>query len=235
VIQRFHAAIYARVSTADQSVEMQLEPCRAALRAWATRRGGELGDVELFEETGSGVKHLPIRQTLIHKLEQRELRPIEVVAVWAVDRLGRDSLDILQVVDAIGRLGVDLVVATQPFDTSFPLGKAMMQLAALFAELDRKLALERVRAGIRRAQEKGVRFGRPPICLSVGEVLEECAHVAPKALSRNKSLELVARRLGVSRPALVRWAARQNPPVDLPLGTPGKDTAETAAEKGDAT
>ena len=237
-----HAAIYARVSTSEQSVEMQLEPVRGALRAWARSHGRDLDDVELFVETGSsGPKQsLPIRAHLVHRLRDREGRsPIEVVGVWKLDRLGRSTREVLEIVDELRELDVVLVSATEGLDTRTHLGRFVLEILASLAAFERELIRERVRAGIAAARRRGVRLGRPPTSLFRLEVLEELgrvdADVEAVTISRTKALSKVARRLGTSLRSLTRWAAAQNPPVELPRSTPRNTTSRWSGTKGGRT
>ena len=82
---------------------------------------------------------------------------------WSVDRLGRSLQHLVGFLDEIHAKGVDLYLHQQNIDTSTPSGKAMFQMAGVFAEFERSMIQERVRAGLERAREQGKVLGRPKV------------------------------------------------------------------------
>ena len=155
-------AIYLRVSTDDQTVENQ----REALTEACERRGWRVV-AEFADEGISGAKGRTDRPAFdrLHKAIVRG--KFDVVAAWSVDRLGRSLQDLVGFLGELHGAGVDLYLDRQGVDTSTPAGKAMFQMLGVFAEFERSLIVERVRAGVARAQREGTRsgraFGRPKI------------------------------------------------------------------------
>lgn len=148
------AAIYSRVSTSDQKVDLQ----RDELTEYAERRGFDIV-AEFIEEGVSGkAKRLPEREKL---LELARKRKIDVILCWKLDRLGRSTLDLSKIAVECGEIGVDLVFYTQGFDTTTPMGKAFFHISAAFAELESEMISERVKGGMAAAKKRGKHLGRP--------------------------------------------------------------------------
>jgi DNA invertase Pin-like site-specific DNA recombinase len=149
-------AIYTRVSTASQSCEAQeLELREVACRAdWKV--------VEVYVDHGiSGAKGRRDRPALDRLLKDAARRRFDLVAVTAVDRLGRSLPDLLGILGDLHAAGIDLFVRREGLDTTSPSGRAAFGLMGLFAELERNLIRERVLAGLARARAKGQKLGRP--------------------------------------------------------------------------
>jgi DNA invertase Pin-like site-specific DNA recombinase len=90
-------------------------------------------------------------------------RKFDLIMRWSVDRLGRSLTDLLEFLKEIHALRIDLYLHQQGLDTTTPSGKAMFQMMGVFADLERSLIRERVRAGLARARASGVRLGRPRV------------------------------------------------------------------------
>jgi DNA invertase Pin-like site-specific DNA recombinase len=152
------AAIYVRVSTDKQTVENQLRE----LRQIAERRGWQV--VEEYHDAGiSGAKGRDQRPGLDRMLKDASKRRFDVVMAWAIDRLGRSLIDLLGTIQGLEASGVDLFLEQQAIDTTTPAGKLMFQVTGAFAEFERSMIRQRVKAGLRRAVEQGTRLGRPKI------------------------------------------------------------------------
>ena len=137
-------AIYARVSTDGQSVNSQL----AELREVAERRGWAI--VQEFTDQGiSGAKGREKRPALDAMLKAATRREFDMVATWAVDRFGRSLSQIAVNMDELGAVGVNFYAHKQGMDTTTPWGKGMLQMAGVFASIERDIIRERVKAGIR--------------------------------------------------------------------------------------
>ena len=153
-------ALYLRVSTDDQTVENQ----RQALTEACERRGWRVA-AEYVDAGISGAKGRCDRPGFdrLHKAIVRG--KFDVVAAWSVDRLGRSLQDLVTFLGELHGTGCDLYLDRQGVDTSTPAGKAMFQMLGVFAEFERSLIVERVRAGIARARTAGTKsgkaFGRP--------------------------------------------------------------------------
>ena len=149
----FLAGLYARVSTNDQqTIPLQMR----ALREYAARRGWTVA--MQVKEIGSGVAHRQFREKLLEAARRRE---IDVVLVWRLDRWGRSVADLLATLQELDHLGVGFVSLTEALDLTTPAGRAMAALLAVFAEFEREVLRERVRAGLAHARQNGKRLGRP--------------------------------------------------------------------------
>src|ERR1700693_3911971 len=147
------AGLYARVSTHDQqTLPLQIH----AMRDYAAKRGWSL--VAQIKEVGSGASQRELRESLLATARRRE---IDVVMVWRLDRWGRSVADLVSTLQELQHLGVGFVSLTEALDLTTPAGRAMAGLLAVFAEFEREILRERVRAGLAHAREKGKRLGRP--------------------------------------------------------------------------
>lgn len=141
-----HLAGYARVSTADQSAE----PQRQALEAAGCQR--------VWVETASGAR--ADRPRLAEALDW--LRPGDTLVVWRLDRLGRSLPHLVATIDGLRERGVGFRSLTEDIDTGTAQGQLLLHLLAAFAQFERALIAERVRAGLDAARANGRRGGRPP-------------------------------------------------------------------------
>jgi DNA invertase Pin-like site-specific DNA recombinase len=150
------AALYLRVSTQDQTTKNQ----ERELRGVAARMGCEI--VKVYRDHGiSGTKGRDGRPQFDALCRDAARRQFDVVMAWSVDRLGRSLQDLVAFLSEIHALGIDLYLHQQGIDTTTPAGKAMFQVMGVFAEFERSMIQERVRAGLARARDEGM--GRPRI------------------------------------------------------------------------
>lgn len=149
------AALYARVSTHDQSPESQLRD----LRAYADARG--FSATEYVDAGFSGAKQN--RPALDRLMDDVRKRRIDVVLCWRFDRFARSTKHLLTALEDFRSLGVQFVSYQENLDTTSPLGQAIFVIVSAVAQLERDLIRERVRAGIRNAKAKGRKLGRPPV------------------------------------------------------------------------
>src|ERR1700727_1156685 len=160
------AAIYMRVSTTDgQTTENQ----RMALASVAAHRRWEI--VQTYEDAGiSGAKGRDQRPAFNQMLKDAVLGRFQVLMVWSIDRLGRSVLHVASAMAEMDAAGVALYSDQQAIDSTSPFGKAMMQMACVFGELEREMIRARVVAGLNRVREQGIKkLGRP----QVGKKIEE--------------------------------------------------------------
>jgi DNA invertase Pin-like site-specific DNA recombinase len=129
-------------------------------------------------------------------------RQFDVVMAWALDRLGRSLQDLVSFLSELHQTGIDLFLHKQGIDTTTPSGKAIFQMMGVFAEYERSIVQERVRAGLARAKSEGKRLGRPRIAAE----LEKRIHEALKAPGR-QGVRQIAKRFRVS-PATVQRISR---------------------------
>jgi DNA invertase Pin-like site-specific DNA recombinase len=149
------AALYLRVSTTGQTVENQ----RRELEASAARHGWEIAAT--FKDEGiSGGKGRAKRPGLDAMLKGVARREFDIVAAWSVDRLGRSLQDLIGMLGELQAKTVELYLHQQGLDTTTPAGKAMFQMMGVFAEFERAMIQERIRAGLARAREQGKILGR---------------------------------------------------------------------------
>ena len=100
-------------------------------------------------------------------LKNAQRRRFDVVMAWAIDRLGRSLIDLLATIQALEACGVDLYLDQQSIDTTTPAGRLMFQITGAFAEFERSMIRQRVRAGLKRAVESGKQLGRPKIDIAI--------------------------------------------------------------------
>jgi len=181
--------LYARVSTHDQqTLPLQLH----AMRDFAAKRNWTIA-VQI-KEVGSGASERELRQQLLAAARRRE---IDVVLVWRLDRWGRSVADLVGTLQELQHLGVGFVSLTEALDLTTPTGRAMAGLLAVFAEFEREILRERVRAGLAHARQNGKRLGRPP----------SAAHKAAQVRKLNRdglSKSEIARRIKIGRTSVRR-------------------------------
>jgi DNA invertase Pin-like site-specific DNA recombinase len=179
------AAIYVRVSTDRQTIENQLRE----LRQIAERRCWEV--VHEYHDAGiSGARGREVRPGLDQMLKDAQRRRFDVVMAWAIDRLGRSLIDLLGTIQALEACGIDLYLDQQSIDTTTPTGRLMFQITGAFAEFERSMIRQRVRAGLKRAVESGKQLGRPKI----GPAIEKRIQAQ---LRTKKGMLAIAKDLGV--------------------------------------
>jgi putative DNA-invertase from lambdoid prophage Rac len=181
--------LYARVSTHDQrTLPLQLH----AMRDYAAKRGWSL--VAQIKEVGSGASQRELREALIAAARRRE---IDVVLVWRLDRWGRSVADLVSTLQELQHLGVGFVSLTEALDLTTPAGRAMAGLLAVFAEFEREILRERVRAGLIHARQNGKRLGRPP---SAAHQADQVRRLYRARLSKSE----IARQLKIGRTSVRR-------------------------------
>jgi len=151
------AAVYLRVSTVEQTTANQ----ERELRDIAGRSGLEI--VKVYKDHGiSGAKNRDKRPEFDRLCRDAAKRQFDMVMAWSVDRLGRCLQDLVGFLSELHALRIDLFLHQQGLDTTTPAGKALFQMMGVFAEFERAMLQERVRAGLKRAKSEGKRLGRPP-------------------------------------------------------------------------
>ncbi len=153
-------AIYARVSTADQNPEAQL----LALREYAAQRGFTIYKEYIDHVSGNLERHAAKRhdnQAYRELMEDVARRVVGCVIVWKYDRFARSLSVLVSALQQFHSLGVDFISYTQNIDTTTPMGRLFYHIIGSFAEFEREMIVERVRAGLANAKAKGKVLGRP--------------------------------------------------------------------------
>ena len=188
------AALYVRVSTDAQTVENQTRE----LRQVAKRRGWDV--VEVYSDAGiSGAKGRNGRPGLDTMLKDASRRKFDVILAWAIDRLGRSLSDLLDTIQHLEACGVDLYLDQQVIDTTTPMGKLVFQLTGAFAEFERTMIRQRIKAGLKRAVAQGVKLGRPKIDSAT-------ERKARRQLAKGVGMLKVAKSLGIGTGTVQRIA-----------------------------
>jgi len=160
--KQLRVALYARVSTDKQSTENQLQELRGA-----AKRLGWVVAAEFVDSGISGAKGRAERPKLDALLKGVARKEFDVVAAWSVDRLGRSLIDLVNMLQELHSTGVDLYLHQQGINTTTPAGRAIFGMMGVFAEFERALIQERIRAGLARAKKSGTKsglaIGRPKI------------------------------------------------------------------------
>src|ERR1017187_2923408 len=157
-------AIYARVSTKDQSCDLQLRDLRGYCSARKFKVFREYVDVG-----ESGAKDS--RPELNSLIADARKRKIDAVIVWRFDRFARSTKHLLTALEEFRALGIQFISYQENMDTSSSLGQALFTIVSAVAQLERDLIRERVSAGIRNARENGKRFGRPRVKTDLDDIL----------------------------------------------------------------
>lgn len=193
------AALYLRVSTSGQTTANQ----RAELERVASQRGWSI--VQVYEDHGiSGSRGRAQRPALDRLHKDMARGAFDVVMSWSVDRLGRSLSQLVGFMQETSSLGVSLYLHQQALDTSTPAGKAMLQMCSVFAEFEREMIVERVRAGLKRARTQGTRSGKAIGRPTVGEATERAIRTLRK---RGKGINAIARELGIGSSVVQRVVA----------------------------
>jgi DNA invertase Pin-like site-specific DNA recombinase len=191
-VKLFRAALYARVSTHDQ----QTLPLQSrAMREYALNRGWTV--VMQVKEVGAGASVRLLREDLMKAARRRE---IDVILVWRLDRWGRSVSDLLATLQELEQLRVGFVSLTEALDLTTPAGRAMAGLLAVFAEFEKEILREQVRAGLAHARANGKQLGRP-------QTASLQAAKVRKLYRAGVSKAEIARRLEIGRTSVRRILA----------------------------
>lgn len=180
---------YARVSTEDQNLDVQIE---------ALRKAGVLEDNLHFEKI-SGVKS--IRPKL--ELALKDARPGDTFIVWKLDRLGRSMLDLLTKVDSLTVRNVGFKSITEGFDTTTPAGRMLFNMLGALAQFERDLIVERTKAGMAAARKRGRQIG------AMLKMTDDKAREARRMHEAGMTVESIAKHFKVSRPTVYNALKRK--------------------------
>lgn len=185
---------YARVSTADQSLDLQLDALRAA----------GVDDQHIYTDegvSGSKMKRPGLDSCL------KALRPGDTLVVWRLDRLGRKTTGVVQLIEDLAERGVGFKSLTESIDTTTPAGRLMLTLIAALAQMEKEIIRERVMAGLAAARTRGRMGGRKPKLNDKQKrallAMVRDSHRPPADGSRRMTVAEIGEQFGVS-PATVR-------------------------------
>ena len=162
------------------------------MREYAKRRGMKIG--MQVEDVGSGVSTRPRRDALLQAARRRE---IDTILVWRLDRWGRSLPDLVASFQELNALGVGFISLSEALDMTTPSGRALAGMLAVFAEFERDILRDRVRAGIAQARKEGRPHGRPNTTAKYAETVKEL-------FAGGVSKSEISRKIGIGRSSVHR-------------------------------
>lgn len=180
-----HLVGYARVSTSDQGLKLQLDAL--------VSHGVVLEDIHTDVASGSDTQRRGLEAAF------KDLRRDDILVVWSLDRLGRNLEELIKAVRRIESKGADLRVLTQAVDTTTPGGRLIFHIMGAMAEFERALIIERTKAGLAAAAAQGRKGGRRSIYSDATKA------AALESLRAGLEPKAVAKLHGVSPPVVYRW------------------------------
>ena len=184
---------YARVSTRDQNLDLQLDKLR------------EAGCEKIFSDKASGVRE--DRPGLAEAIAYA--RSGDTLTVWKLDRLGRTMKSLIRFVDDLRESGVEFKSINEGLDTSTPMGRFTFHILGALAQMEAELVKERTMAGLQASRARGKLGGRPKKITPDQLVMARTLMTNP-----DLTMEQIARQLGVGKSTLYRELARKQPGGD---------------------
>jgi DNA invertase Pin-like site-specific DNA recombinase len=181
-------AIYARVSTKEQSVDMQLND----LERYSRERG--YGIYKIYQDSISGTKDT--RPGLAQMMNDAKKCKFDIVLVWRFDRFARSTKHLVDALYEFRSLGIGFGSYQENIDTSSPLGEAIFTIISAMSKLERDIIAERVKGGLRKARANGKRLGRARIEVDTAKVIE--------LREQNKTIRQIAKELNLSKGTVYR-------------------------------
>ena len=182
-------AVYVRVSTKEQSVDMQLND----LERYTKERRLEV--FKAYKDNGvSGTKET--RPALSELMNDAKKRKFDIVLVWRFDRFARSTKHLVTALYEFKNLGIDFISYQENIDTSSPLGEAIFTIISAMSKLERDIIAERVKGGLRKARANGKRLGRPESEVDKDKVIEY--------KEQGKSIREIAKEMGIHRSKVER-------------------------------
>ena len=178
---------YARVSTKDQSLDLQVDALQ------------EAGCEEVYKEVASGARTArPVLDDLLTRL-----RADDVLVIWKLDRLGRSLKHLVTLTAELIEREIGLISLNDPIDTTTPQGRLIFNIFASLAEFERDLIRERTQAGLKAARARGRKGGRPPGLSKKAEATAMAAETLYK--EGQLSVQAICNQLGISKPTLYAY------------------------------
>jgi DNA invertase Pin-like site-specific DNA recombinase len=183
---------YARVSTKDQNLSLQLDALQKA------------GCDKIYEEVASGAKtERPVLNNLL-----ANLREGDILIIWKLDRLGRSLRHLLSVVSDLMNRNIGLQSLNDPIDTTTPQGRLIFNIFSSLAEFERDIIQERTRAGLTSARARGRLGGKPK---GLSEKAQALAAAAETLYKEGKlSVNQIAKHLGICKVTLYNYLRHRN-------------------------
>jgi DNA invertase Pin-like site-specific DNA recombinase len=174
---------YARVSKDEQNLDLQIDALNAA------------GVERIFSDKESGAKadRKGLAETLSH------LRAGDVLTVWKLDRLGRNTIQLMMLLNQLHERGVEFKSLTEGIDTTTSFGRFFFTMSAALSQLERDRLIERTKAGLKSAKARGRTGGRRP------KLTPDQVEMAKGLLATGKAPRDVAKAFGVGRSTLYRY------------------------------
>lgn len=195
---------YARVSTADQNLDLQISALKNA------------GCERVYKEKKSSVAERPELDKML-----KYLRPGDQVVVWKIDRLARSLKHLILLIEDFKKKKIEFMCLTNNIDTTTPMGLCFLSIVGAFAELERNLIIERTKAGLAAAREKGVKLGRRPGLTENQQVIKKAAcDLYRKGMTTND----ICKSLKVSTATLYRYLRAGNMAM---RGNPGRPKGQS--------
>ena len=183
---------YARVSTLDQSLEIQIEKLK------------KQGCIKIFSEKASGKNQDRIEL----KKMMEYLREQDILIVQKIDRLSRSMKEFINIMEFLEKKKIHFVSIDNQIDTSTPYGKLFFNIIAAFAEFEGTLISERIKDGLRHSKEKGIKLGRKK---GISEKNKKKAKEAHKLINIDKySIKNTSNILNIPRTNIIRWMKIMN-------------------------
>src|SRR3954453_15280349 len=180
---------YARVSTQDQTLDLQLDALKKA------------GCIKIFTDTASGAK--AERKGLHEALNY--VRENDILVVWRLDRLGRSLRDLIDIISQLDKRHIGFKSLTESIDTTTSGGKLIFHIFGALAEFERNLVKERTNAGLQAARRRGIKGGRPK---SLTDKQVEMARTLNA--DKTNAVEEICKTLGISRVTLWRYVSAKS-------------------------
>ena len=175
---------YARVSTQDQNLSLQLDALQGA------------GCEKIYQEKASGAK---VERPELKKLLEH-VREGDTVVIWKLDRLGRSLTHLVDLVNFLESRGIGLISLNDPVDTTTAQGQLVFRIFASLAEFERELIRERTQAGLASARRRGQQMGRPE---GLSKDAEDKSRIAESLYKEGiLSVNKIAKQLGIAKPTL---------------------------------
>ena len=195
---------YARVSTADQNLDLQISALKNA------------GCERVYKEKKSSVAERPELEKML-----KYLRPGDQVVVWKIDRLARSLKHLILLIEDFKKKKIEFMCLTNNIDTTTPMGLCFLSIVGAFAELERNLIIERTKAGLAAAREKGVKLGRRPGLTENQQAIKKAAcDLYRKGMTTND----ICKSLKLSTATLYRYLRAGNMAM---RGNPGRPKGQS--------